>query len=443
MPDENDASSNMASLNIRSSAKASLSRMKDDVDRDDFAPDQVEIEHRLERVEQQYARFTEHHLILVGAAQPGEMEAHDELMDQVDLLYQHIKLTLRRLLPAVTLATSGSDYESTRSHMADMRLDPVSIPTFDGQPENWLVFKDMFETLVHNRSDLDPTYKLGKLRQYVKAEAVPLVGGLYTGGYQEVWSELTRRYDNPRHLAETHVRRILDLPANPPDTQRTLRDIVDCVRNALRALAVMKLPVDAWDAIAVPILTTKLQTATRIEWGMGLRTSDIPRLDDLLTFVERRAMNMPVVSNTSFKRNTTPRSSIKAHVATTGQKTNATTSSGGSTVSCVNCSGAHRLTKCQRFKNLGVDERWNLVKKLQLCFNCLSKGHGSTECSSGNCGICSRRHNTLLCRGQNASNPSTPRADSSSQPSAVTPTTATPTPSTTATSSAPSVQPRQ
>nr|XP_036216143.1 uncharacterized protein LOC118680467 [Bactrocera oleae] len=41
-----------------------------------------------------------------------------------------------------------------------MRLDPIKIPVFNGDPANWLPFKDLFEALVHNRTDLDSSYKL-------------------------------------------------------------------------------------------------------------------------------------------------------------------------------------------------------------------------------------------------------------------------------------------
>nr|XP_036224512.1 uncharacterized protein LOC118681971 [Bactrocera oleae] len=177
-----------------------------------------------------------------------------------------------------------------------MRLDPVSIPSFDGQPSNWLAFKDMFETLVHNRSDLQPTYKLGKLRQYVKAENVPLVGGLYTGGYEEVWAELKQRYDNPRTLSEHHVQYLLDLPTHPPESRATLLNLVDTVRNSFRALEMMNVPVKQWDAIAVPLLLPKLPVVTRTEWGMSLKSNDIPKMEDVIMFVERRAANLPTSS---------------------------------------------------------------------------------------------------------------------------------------------------
>ncbi|XP_036327395.1 uncharacterized protein LOC118740002 [Rhagoletis pomonella] len=240
----------------------------------------------------------------------------------------------------------------------------------------------MFETMVHQRTDLEPTYKLSKLRQYVKPESVPMVTGFYTGGYEEVWAELKRRYDNPYLLSETHVQRILALPTDPRDTQKVLRDIIDCVRNSFRALSVMGLPVTQWDALAIPILLPKLPVAARNDWGMSLKDNDIPRLEDLLSFIERRAMNMPAASSVS--------QGVRAHLASAQ-------ANGANTSSCPHCSENHRLAKCHRWRNLAVTSRWETVPRLCLCFNCLRDGHVTRDCSAGVFTVCRQKHHTLLC----------------------------------------------
>ncbi|XP_036347202.1 uncharacterized protein LOC118756550 [Rhagoletis pomonella] len=308
------------------------------------------------------------------------------------------------------------------NHAADMRLDPISIPIFDGSPANWLVFKDMFETLVHNRTDLDPTYKLGKLRQYVKSDNVPLIGGLYTGGYEEVWAALRRRFDNPRILSETHVQRLLDLPNQPHESQKVLCHIVDCVRNSFRALAVMGVPVSYWDAIAVPIILPKLPISTRTEWGMSLTTNDIPKLEHLLVFLERRANNLPatITSNSAASIARPSSRAVRAHIATTTVQSTQAPSGQQRAVACVQCADPHRLIKCPRFRNLSVEERWSKVRGWSLCFNCLRAGHGTRDCPSGVCTKCQQKHNTLLCRKCETTTPvAEPDNASAAQPPAM------------------------
>ena len=46
---------------------------------------------------------------------------------------------------------------------------------------------------------------------------------------------------------------------------------------------------------------------------------------------------------------------------------------------------------------MSVDERSKFIKKNGLCFNCFSKAHSFSSCSSKhNCFTCGKRHNTLV-----------------------------------------------
>ncbi|XP_036346219.1 uncharacterized protein LOC118755494 [Rhagoletis pomonella] len=381
----------MTSLNLRTSAKSSITRIFNTVHTEGYSPYQVEMEHILGMVQQYWDRFVKHHLDLVAGAQSSDIPTHDTLYASTEEQFNKVCIKLRRLL----LQCTPVEHDFVRTQAADLRLDPVSIPPFDGQVENWLVFKDMFETMVHQRTDLDPTYKLSKLRQYVKPESVPMVTGLYTGGYEEVWAELKRRYDNSYLLSQTHVQRILALPTDPRDTQKVLRDIIDCVRNSFRALSVMGLPVTQWDVLAIPILLPKLPVAARNDWGMSLKDNDIPRLEDLLSFIERRAMNMPAASSVSHGVITSSR-----HTAQRGARAHLASAqaNGANTSSCPHCSENHRLAKCHRWRNLAVTARWETVRRLRLCFNCLRDGHVTRDCSAGVCTVCRQKHHTLLCR---------------------------------------------
>ena len=69
------------------------------------------------------------------------------------------------------------------------------------------------------------------------------------------------------------------------------------------------------------------------------------------------------------------------------------------TVRCPSCNGNHSLAKCSSFKDKNFDERPQVMRKAQLCFNCFKYGHISVGCLvKSACEIqgCRRRHNTLL-----------------------------------------------
>ncbi|XP_054087023.1 uncharacterized protein LOC128921967 [Zeugodacus cucurbitae] len=380
----------MSALNLRTSARTSILCIWTQIQSESYNPDCVESEQLLCSARQHFTRFMDNHFALVSSAHEGEMVDHDDLLASTEETFNNICIRLKR-----KMSTYSEIPNQVYSQAPDMRLDPVSIPSFDGQPANWLAFKDMFETLVHNRSDLQPTYKLGKLRQYVKAENVPLVGGLYTGGYEEVWAQLKQRYDNPRALSEHHVQHMLDLPYQPAESRDTLINFVDCVRNSFRALEMMNVPVKQWDALAVPLLLPKLPVVTRTEWGMSLQTNDIPKMEDVIMFVERRAANLPVTANTHSKGVSTR--IVKAHLTTNSGRMPHSPASLDMTT-CPSCNENHRIVRCYKFRNLEVEKRWELVKHASLWFNCLRPGHCARDCSSGPCFNCQQKHNTLLCR---------------------------------------------
>lgn len=57
----------------------------------------------------------------------------------------------------------------------------------------------------------------------------------------------------------------------------------------------------------------------------------------------------------------------------------------------------HPLYKCSTFNQMAIDERREYVRKQNLCFNCLRRGHSSSKCKSENrCTKCRKMHHSIL-----------------------------------------------
>jgi len=66
---------------------------------------------------------------------------------------------------------------------------------------------------------------------------------------------------------------------------------------------------------------------------------------------------------------------------------------------CRECSGAHRLDQCERFKGKAVRQRQAIIREHKLCINCLRQGHFRDDCQSKwKCSKCGSKHHTLLHR---------------------------------------------
>lgn len=63
---------------------------------------------------------------------------------------------------------------------------------------------------------------------------------------------------------------------------------------------------------------------------------------------------------------------------------------------CVACHNKrHPLYMCDKFKQLSIQKRIEVVKNAKLCYNCL-RSHRGSPCKFSTCSLCQKRHNTLL-----------------------------------------------
>ncbi|XP_071051383.1 uncharacterized protein [Onthophagus taurus] len=66
-------------------------------------------------------------------------------------------------------------------------------------------------------------------------------------------------------------------------------------------------------------------------------------------------------------------------------------------LSCTFCKNNDHFTfKCEKLLKLPINERYNELKKNNICTNCLKSGHTPNKCNSKSCQICQKRHNTIL-----------------------------------------------
>ena len=66
---------------------------------------------------------------------------------------------------------------------------------------------------------------------------------------------------------------------------------------------------------------------------------------------------------------------------------------------CWVCKGTifHRVENCAVFLSMSVDERCGMVKSLELCMVCLTKGHMARDCSrQWKCRECEGKHHTTI-----------------------------------------------
>ena len=287
----------------------------------------------------------------------------------------------------------------TRAEPKGVRLPKLEVPVFDGEILRWQTFWEQFCVAIHDRTDISDTEKLVYLRHAIKdGTAKNVIEGLSRSGehYAEAIGCLKTRYNRPRLIHQTHVRRISEFPALRDGSGKELRRLHDTVLQHLRALK--SIGHEPSGSFITSLLELKLDQNTMFEWQKFSHDCvDVPHYTKFLEFLNLRAQASETCSS-EIKKN--PR--IESHPARKHQFSKHVASFAANAAepasNCVLCTTEkHPLYVCPRFKVLPHDKMLSTIQNNKLCMNCLRPGHFSRQCGSLNrCRKCQKPHHTLL-----------------------------------------------
>lgn len=393
--------------NIRSVAMAAIDKLYERRLSGVLAAFEVSVQQvMLGNLESHYARFTEAHMDLVGEATPQELEEHNVLFEAVEEKYTLVKAALCGAIEVkqeCSVGSFGTARTAQRGNGNDIRLEKINLPKFSGEFTKWIGFRDMFEAMVHKSTHFSTAAKYTRLVNALQGNAAQVIAGFLPtdDNYEAAWNTLKERYDNDRLIVASHLNTFLGMESLQKETSNGLRRMVDITNETTRSLEALKRPVEHWDDILVHILVSKLPRASIIHWEMEQKGTDLPKLKELLSFLEGRARGLDHMGPSSVEKPSTSNSSAKKP-STNTPKAHTSTGSNTSKVSsgnCYHCQGNHHVGKCPKLEALPAAERFGHLKDSKLCYNCLYPGHSTRGCNSRfRCGKCNGNHHTILCR---------------------------------------------
>ncbi|CAK9799142.1 hypothetical protein ANTPLA_LOCUS1909 [Anthophora plagiata] len=278
-----------------------------------------------------------------------------------------------------------------------VKLPTIQLPSFDGNYSGWIRFKDTFTSLVHD-SELSDVQKFHYLNSALKGPAARVIQslGVSDANYHLAWNALRSRYENSAALRKYHVTAILDTPIVQRQSPTALRELVDDTRNHLAALRSLNEPVDSWDSLIVPILSRKLDVVSLREWEKGATGSERVTFKKFAEFLEERS---------SYLENITPPTQVAtakaenpAGPAGSRKPLRLTTHVASAASTCPACGSGHPLFKCDKFKELSIEDKTQIVQTSHSCYNCLQPGHRVQACTRKHCNLCGKKHHILLHR---------------------------------------------
>ncbi|XP_055612169.1 uncharacterized protein LOC129758643 [Uranotaenia lowii] len=300
----------------------------------------------------------------------------------------------------------------TKIQLAARQYVARDLETFYGDPLEWPLFYSTFcnSTETCGLSDAE---NLARLQRCLKGKALDAVRSslLVPETVSDVMDTLKMLFGKPEVLVFSLLQKLRDTPGPKQDNVQSIINFGLMVKNVVNHMVVFKLTVHLSDPTMLKELIEKLPIQMQVEWCRFKRGKMNVNLE---TFKEFMSEYIEVTSDVAFplsggkvKNSKEPREKQRLFLHADGsndesqEKITASVSRpiGSREKTCVFCNNStHEIASCVRFKDLEVEERWNVVKHRNLCRVCLIP-HRRWPCRSNKeCEVegCRVRHHTLL-----------------------------------------------
>ncbi|XP_075158064.1 uncharacterized protein LOC142231336 [Haematobia irritans] len=373
--------------------------------------DEADLSVRLDYVESLNTNF-ENSLSIVENYQGDSLD--ETIRDNFMKSYFEAKAKLKRKIVASggtrSLPSSSTfrqfSIEEPRN-IRKTRLPELKIPAFSGSYTDWPNFFAMFTTVIANDMDLTNIEKFQHLRSLLTGSALDTISSLEPNdaNYDKAIELLKNRFDNKLLLFQMHIKEVFGLKNVEKGSASSLRQLSDKLNAHIRALETICTKEQLADGFLVNLVVSKLDHQTQAKWEEGLQNDRLPTWPFMASFLERRCRMMENLESSMKPTTSNQQSSKKSN----SQGRNVLIASGAKQSFCTFCNANdHYISNCSQFSNLSPTLRFREVKRLNLCLNCLRKGHRLQKCKFGPCNICQMKHHSLLHIDNNFESLSTP-----------------------------------
>ncbi|UYV71685.1 hypothetical protein LAZ67_9000041 [Cordylochernes scorpioides] len=293
---------------------------------------------------------------------------------------------MEQVIPKWTKGVKLSDKQLPESNV---NLPKINLPIFNGDSANWLSFREIFNSTINSNQTLTEIQKFQYLNASVKGPAEKLIRGfpISDKNYQQAWDTLCNRFNNRRELAFSQINKIFSIRPLKSISAGSLYEILDVCNEGIRNLSVLGLEKNTLtDLILINFFEKRIGEALRKEWELTLQNEEYPTFENFVNFLEKHARSLQGMRIPLFQEQKTSSKNMMAHGLYVNKGQN-----------CILCHQIHKLNDCQRFINLPLPKKWELVKKHKLCQNCLRANHEISKCLiTSRCKNCKQNHHTLL-----------------------------------------------
>lgn len=235
-----------------------------------------------------------------------------------------------------------------------------ALPPFNGNPEDWPFFISQYNesTKQYNYTPLQNT---SRLSQALQGEALDSVKCflINPNNTDYVINTLEFLFGRPELVLDNELRKIRKIAKI---NEENVKEIIPFSIKIQQLVCVLELLPNKSQHLNNPTLlreiVEKLPLSKRELWYNYALSCRFYTIKDFCDWVYRythaNILRLAIVEDQSFNSN------------------NAN--------NCQLCGSAHLIFKCSTFKSLSINERWEVVKKHEICACCLRQNHTSSNC---------------------------------------------------------------
>ncbi|XP_058456776.1 uncharacterized protein LOC131434146 [Malaya genurostris] len=244
---------------------------------------------------------------------------------------------------------------------------PIPIPSFDGKPENWPRFQQVFSDIISKSRDSDAV-KLHHLERAISGgSAAKLIDPktLREGNFAHAWELLLDVYEDERKAVDSHIHGLLSLKRMHKECSKQMRELLNETTRHVEGLRLLKQDLQGVsERFVVVVLSDAFDTETRKQWEATIPHKQIPKYEDTIQFLKERCSLLERCESSHPKSTSTKNISQKITSKLPPAKSFATIAPvSNSSAICEICSASHPNYKCDKFLALTVPQRRVKVRR--------------------------------------------------------------------------------
>ena len=319
-----------------------------------------------------------------------------------DWYYEYVKKANQAMQKAS--AYDGGSSSSRSSN--EIKIEKLKLPKFDSSPKTYFKWKKTFERYLKDRDD---ETKYDYLLTHVEGEAKEYVAN--KSSYGDAIAKLDEKYGNKHYIMKLLLEDVRKLPTAAIGNFAAFEKLSFQVNNFSDRLIEMGLKEEVENSYVLHEIESKLNSPDLERWLESLQENvDKRTVEQLVTWLDKQSQIRRIMNVNHTEKNTRsfkpkPPPTWKPPPNWTGSNPGYVTqpsSQAEKIQKCPMCDNPHdNLLQCEVFQHLDLNDKWNQVTTIRLCFICLAPGHRSFNCTSPKCSICGGPHTLSLHRYPN------------------------------------------